>query len=319
LLSWSLTWKDVVPGDSDPLPRWFGDGIAFQGLQSLATKLGAASVLDVIDADPLRGLIAHLAQPQATMKLAVGAALLLLNRGKRTPTEQANSVHALLRSGGTEAVLPSDAGEGSCVATDLALGDYGRLVVSAERKELGGLLASPASVMLTLQLNDSLESRKSARFEASWRQWLRAWNLLQLLPNARLVTTRPTFDEALDRQEPTRDRAGVRAVGNEQRFAEAQEIGDERARAAVIEVLLRHSALAPPSVPLELRTLGIGVDADLEFGWSKFRVAGYFEPERAAAETLQAAGWTIFQIERGVAASELEDAILAAVKKAGGG
>jgi hypothetical protein len=83
--------------------------------------------------------------------------------------------------------------------------------------------------------------------------------------------------------------------------------------------LLRHSALAPPSVPLELRTLGIVVDADLEFGWSKYRVAGYFEPERAAAETLQAAGWTIFQIERGVTASELEDAILAAVKKDGGG
>jgi hypothetical protein len=82
----------------------------------------------------------------------------------------------------------------------------------------------------------------------------------------------------------------------------------------VKEVLLRHTTLEPPSVPLELRTLDIGLDADLEFGWASYKIAGYFETERAAADALVAAGWTMFQIERGIVAAELEVAILAAMK-----
>lgn len=317
LISWSLTWKDVVPGDSEPLARWFGDGTAFQALQGLATKLGAAAALDVVDFDPLRGLVAHLAEPQATLKLAVAAALLLLNRGKRLPTERARTLHDSLRSGFAEATLPADASEGSCVATDLALGDYGRLVVSCEKGDLGRLLEAPGAVTVTLQLSDAFESRKSGRFEASWRQWLRAWNLLQQLPNARLVTTRPAFDEEADQPpgaEPARQQAVVPTGGGERRLAEADEIGDEKARTAVKEVLLRHTTLEPPSVPLELRTLDIGLDADLEFGWASYKIAGYFETERAAADALVAAGWTMFQIERGIVAAELEVAILAAMK-----
>jgi hypothetical protein len=116
-------------------------------------KLEAGPALDIVDADPLRALTSHLENPLLLTKLAAGAAGLLLHkRGRR---------------------------EGSTVAAELLLGDYGKLLLSVEAADLGKLLESPGAVTATLSLDDSRESRASGRFEASWRQWLRAWNLLQ--------------------------------------------------------------------------------------------------------------------------------------------
>jgi DEAD/DEAH box helicase domain-containing protein len=291
LISWSLTWKDVVPGDTEPLARWFGDGTTFQALQALAMKLDAGPALDIVDADPLRALISHLENPLLLTKLAAGAAGLLLHkRGRR---------------------------EGSRVAAELLLGDYGRLSLSVEAADLGKLLESPGAVTATLSLDDSRESRTSGRFETSWRQWLRAWNLLQHLPKARLVTTSGGAEEPEVASVPPRvtSAAASTPADSEQRLKEADEITDETARLAVREILLRHPELPVPAVPLELRTLGIGLEADLEFGWIERKVAGYFETERAAAEELRTRGWTVLQIERGITVDELE----LAVRGGGGG
>jgi len=317
LLSWSVTWKDVVPGDSEPLPRWFGDGVAFQALQSMASKLSAAPALNVVDADPLRGLVAHLSDPSATSKLAIAAVLLLLKRGKSVPTEVAASLHAALRSGVEGAALPTAPTAGSCAATELTLGDDGRLFVSAEVADLGKLLDVPSAVTVTLQLNDSAEARSNARFEAGWRQWLRAWNLLQHLPGAQLATTRLAVEEDILRPEPVTHRRPGPERGLDARLVEAQEIQDETARASVTEVLKRIPQLNSLAVPLELRSVEGVVDVDLEFGWRDLRVAAYFETERSAADALRAAGWTLFQIERGIGVDELQAALANALERTG--
>jgi DEAD/DEAH box helicase domain-containing protein len=302
-ISWSLTWKDVVPADSEPLPRWFGDGATFQTLQGLAVKLGAQRGLDVVDADPLRGLVSHLCDPEATRKLAVFAATVLLaRRGTRVAPE---------------------GGQAAMVSAELALGDGAQLLLSAPANDLGRLMEVPSAVQVSLELDDSQQARSSARFEAPWRQWLRAWNLLQHLPNARLVTSSPRAisEDALEPLVPSvavpiSVRPGMSA---ERRILEAEQIADESARSAVIAVLNRLPTLPSPSVPLELRTPLACVDADLEFGWLALRIAGHFESERSAADALRADGWTLFQLERGLTAEELEIALRDARSRQAGG
>lgn len=113
-------------------------------------------------------------------------------------------------------------------------------------------------------------------------------------------------------------RVSSRPVPAERRFEDADQIGDEAAREAVRAVLGRQPGIPSPAVPLELRTLDPTLDADVDFGWPTLKVLGYFESEQAAADVMEAQGWAVFQIERGVTADELEKALLVALERAEG-
>jgi hypothetical protein len=282
--------------------------------------LGVARPLDVVETDPLRGLLAQLRHPEATPKLALAAAILLLSRrGKRVTSSLASQFHTSLRAGEFNAAFPAETGDGAQVLTELWLSDFGRLVFSAAVSDLGRLLDDPTCVQVTLILNDSKEARSNARFEASWRQWLRAWNLLQQLPDARLVTS-VSGAESVAPPAPAKVSEAPQPpapLSLEARLAEVSEVSDEAARVALVDLLNRLPALQAPSVPLELRAPTAELDVDLEFGWRALKVAGYFENERAAAEALTAKGWVLFQIERGLVVDELEAAIRAAWQREG--
>jgi hypothetical protein len=169
-----------------------------------------------------------------------------------------------------------------------------------------------SGLRVTVRLEDDAKTRKLATFEASWRIWLRAWNLLQALPGARLVTQvgTTTVDEAThaDVVAPPVPPSVV-SEDTDRRFAVIIEILDEGAREAVRELLRRHPDLPAPSVPLELRREA-GVDhADLELGWRDRKVAAYFDGDRAAADALATAGWTVLSVERKLSVDDLEAAL----------
>jgi len=320
MLTWSLTWKDVVSPNVPPVPRWVGDGAAFSSLQSLVTKLSAAgapgrerleTLLPLLDGDPLAGLVAYLQAPTRFDELGRLIAFFLLQRGKRQPADRVERMQAALRAD-VDAILPPIVeSSGTVAAAAVDLGDHGRVVLDVEATRLADIARTGAGVRATVRLEDELTRRSGDSFEPSWRLWLRAWNVLQTLSDVALVT-RDLVDEAPPpasvRSVPPPAAARPAIDASDPRAAQAMEITDGHTRSLILELLARHASLPGPDVPLEIRSEA-GVVGDLELGWHNLRVAAYFDHQRATAEALEALGWHVLSIERRLTVSDFEDAL----------
>ncbi|MBL8943124.1 MAG: DUF1998 domain-containing protein, partial [Myxococcales bacterium] len=321
LLSWSLSWKDVVSPESPAVPRWVGDGSFFTGLQSMAFKLDTpneteklGTLLRILDSDPMRALVAYLQAPTRLATLASLAAFALVQHaGKRQPSARVAGAHAQWRESEVADDLPLVSSEGDTVTTQLGLGTHARLLLAVDATKLGTLLTDPGAASVTLRLEDDLAARNAGTFELSWRLWLRAWNLLQALPGAVFTTRGATQPAELADDPATTTPRAASAVASpteiDARLPAVNEIGDEAAVRVVTEVLTRHRGVPAPDVPLELRAPAYAVSGDVEFGWPDRRVAAYFDHQGAEADALRAAGWTVFAIERGLSVDALEQAL----------
>ncbi len=333
MLTWSLTWKDVVSPESPAVPRWFGDGSLMTTLQSLAFKLdGPAAAADtpdtrerlgtllrLVDTDPLRALVAYLEAPTRFTELAsLVAAVLLQKGGKRQPAARVAGAHHAARSEEMADALPlmsSVVSEGDTMTTRLEIGEHASLLLDVEASRHGALLGDPGLATATLRLEDDLAARGAPTFEASWRLWLRAWNLLQALPGAVLVTREGTKIETprSTTAPPPAAHEAVPKPGTEgredPRLAAVREIGDADAVGVITELLARHASLEAPTVPYELRAPTYDVQGDVELAWPNRKVAAYLIHQSAEAEALSARGWTGFAIERGLSREALERAL----------
>ncbi len=319
MITWSLGWKDVVSPEEPPVPTWVGAGAPLQTLQSLVAKLdtkqpgvGLSGLLRVLDADPLRGLVAVLEAPEGLRQLAAVTSFILLSSGKRQPESKLAAAHTALRSSPNAEDLPLLASEGDVAAALLKLGAHGRLLVDAPNAKLSGLTGDPSPLRLTLRLDDDASARTEPTFELSWRLWLRAWNLLQVVPGAALVTpsaiaSGPSLPD--ERPRPTTTPPPRPPASDDSRALAAREVGDVAAVAVLLDLLARHPELEAPEVPLELRPPAFSQVGDVELGFHTRKVAAYFEHQAALAEVLRAAGWTTFQIERGLDIGALERAL----------
>lgn len=320
LLTWSLTWKDVVSPNAPAMPRWVGDGEQFASLQALAFKLDGGKVekvgtlLRLLDADPLTALVAYLEAPTRLTELAALVASSTMHRGgKRQPAERVASTHQSWRTAASTTDLALATSEGETATARLGLGEHARLLLDVPASQLGALLTHPEAATVTLRLEDDEAARNASSFEQSWRLWLRTWNLLQALPGAVLVTREATGDptvpveaQAARRRTPT---VAPAADESDERLRGVREVDDAAAKVALTELLRRHAAIEPPVVPLELRAPAYPVTGDIELGWPTRRVGAYFDHQAALAESLRAIGWTVFAIERGLTVEALELAL----------
>lgn len=320
LLTWSLTWKDVVSPDAPAVPRWFGDGTRFTSLQALAFKLDGTrpeklgTLLRILDADPLRGLVAYLEAPARFAELAPVAAVVLLSQvGKRQPADRAATAHETWRRSVAAADLPLIASEGDTATTSLGLGEHGRLLLSAFAGDVGTLMANPGAATVTVRLEDDLAARSAPTFELSWRLWLRAWNLLQGLPGAVLVTSEGTKVQAggVAAVAPVARVSSARSssLDGDARLASVREVGDDAAIQVLSELIKHHAGLEAPAVPYELRAPAYVVSGDVEVGWPARKVGAYLDHQASEAAALRAAGWTMFAIERGLTLDALANAL----------
>ena len=313
MLSWSLTWKDVVSPDSPAVPKWIGDGAPFTSLQQLAFRLDAAkpgaklsALLRVLDSDPLRGLVAYLEAPTRFGELAALAAFILLKGGKQQPAATVTSAHNAWRTAEGATDLPLLASEGEVATAQLRLGEHGRVLLDAQASRLGTLISDCSPVRVTVRLEDDAARRAEPGFELSWRLWLRAWNVLQALPDAVFLTKSALTSEAPGvRTGHAKPTAGRDAAWK----AALDELTDERAAAALTELAARHPGLEAPSVPFELRPPAFTASDDVELGFAIRKVAAFLDHQSATAEVLRAAGWTVLSIDRGLSLDALEDAL----------
>ncbi|MCA9587092.1 MAG: DEAD/DEAH box helicase [Myxococcales bacterium] len=336
MLSWSLTWKDVVSPEAPAVPKWFGDGAPFAELQSMVTKLDAAPstapltpLLRVLDADPLRALIEYLSAPTRLTDLAAVSCFALLHRGKRQSTGTIADAQEAWRSShhaSDVAVLES---EGDNAVVQLRLGEHARLLLDVERSKLASLVQNAAPIRATLRLEDGPAERRESTFELSWRLWLRAWNLLQALPGAVALTqsqltagssVRPVGPAPQASTAPVPPAFEGRTAGARQAIEDAlSEIADTGLATAVATLLEKHPSLEPPTVPFELRPPAFGVTGDVELAFGTRKVAAYFDRESAFASALRDAGWKVLPVESGITAETLETALgLSSDRDAGG-
>lgn len=330
LLTWSITWRDVSEHEASTtangVPPWWPDAAFRTQLQKLASspalKLDALS--PVLDRDPLTGLLAHLREPGKLRSLAALAAFVLLHqRGKQLPEALATAHHDDAREAEVPSVSAVEAVPGGdTVLAKAVIGADGEalLVVSAPHEAFRTLTANPERAAVTLRLNDAAAKRKEPGFQAVWRQTLRAWNLLQALPGAEIVS----FEQLADQVGGAGPADAVRAAASEAPprrpvstappavLAEEvegvlAEIRDKRARAVVRAVV---GAGAPvPAVPYEAMVELRGIAGDIELGWAAARVGAYLDEQRDVAERLRALGWRLFPIEAGLDEAALLEAL----------
>jgi DEAD/DEAH box helicase domain-containing protein len=319
LLTWSLTWKDVVRGPLTALPAWVGAQPIVDTITSAARRLDAAhparrekleALSALLESNPLTGLVAYLAAPSRFSELARLTAAALLTQGKLQPPERVDAAHLRLRGEVLAPSLPLIESQGTHAVAQLELGAYGRLLLDVERHKIARLQASAEGLRATLRLEDAETDRSHAEFESSWRRWLHAWNLLQGLPEAALVTREGMGDPSEPAPPPpmTPDLASPKDA-HDPRLASAREIDDPHWRALVVELLMRHPSLEAPHVPFELRRPQWNAEHDVELAWPGRKVAAYLEHQRALAPLLVEAGWTTVQIERRPSVEEVAQAL----------
>ncbi|MFN7698896.1 MAG: DEAD/DEAH box helicase [Deltaproteobacteria bacterium] len=326
MLSWSLTWKDVVSPESPPVPRWLGDGPVLNNLQAIVQQLDQrqkqgeklAGLLRVVDADPLRGLVAVLEVPTRLDTLARLAAFLLLQQGRRRARVTVDADQSSWRtrpeapSGITTAVS-----EGDVVLRELGLGEHARILLDLPNARLGKLADDATELRATLRLEDEASLRKKPAFEQSWRQWLRAWNLFQTLPDATMTTHEAIVaglsvfpsNEPSDATRAASERPPAKVASSTIELEALLRDVSPEVSGALRALFAKHPTRPLPAVPFELRRPEWGVHDDVEAGWSGEKVALYFDAQRDVAAALEARGWKVLAIERGVTPESLESAL----------
>jgi DEAD/DEAH box helicase domain-containing protein len=326
-LTWSITWRDVNEHETntitDAVPPWWPDAAFRSQLDKLAGALKVDALLPVLHRDPLTGLLAHLKEPRKLRTLAALVVFVLLHqRGKQLPAGQTAGHHDNAREAEVPSVSPAEpvpGGDTLLAKAVFGADGEGLLVVSAPREAFATLTATPERAAVTLRLDDRHERRKTAGFQTVWRQALRAWNLLQALPGAEIVSSEQLADlvdgarsvagAKLASEAPPRRHASTVPPGALPDNVEGvlTEIADERARDVVRAVMLRGAPL--PHVPYEVREGLKGTTGDIEVGWPAERVGAYLDDQREAAERLRAQGWTLFPIEAGLTETALVQAL----------
>ena len=331
MLSWSMSWKDVVSPATPAVPRWLGDGSVLAKVAGLASHLDQrskgseklANLLRVVDDDPLRGLVAVLENPTRLDRLARLAVVVLFQAGRRKPRAVIDQEQQAWRTVADLAVAPALPSEGEIVARELGLGEHARILVDLPSARMNALADDASALRVTVRLEDDASQRRAASFESSWRQWLRAWNLLQTVPDA-VLTTRAAIlaadgNSLANADVATEPPVSVLAkVASDEGATRPDDVARERVlrdiRTDDLRQLIRtlyaaHPERGSPVIPFELRPPAWPLDEDVELAWQSERVAFYFDDQRDAAHVLRDAGWTVLQAERAIQLEELERAL----------
>ena len=155
-----------------------------------------------------------------------------------------------------------------------------------------------------MRLDDSVQNRRQSKFTDAWRQFLRAYNLLQFAPGLEVITTEqlvvpedrdvasaPAVASPRRRRRPSTIPAVSPTKLSEKLLAELHE-----AKESLWPVLEQCAAAGAP-MPHITYEAEEG-ECEIEVGWPDLLVGLYLETvehQKASAEKLAGEGWTLFR------------------------
>jgi DEAD/DEAH box helicase domain-containing protein len=335
LWAWSLTWFDLDASlgnlDQD-VPPWFADDAARGLVEQVAGQVGGDALQAVLRAahvrDPMTALMAYLRDPrperwrQAATLTAVAA---LKGSGRQGTKDDVERLAARLREGESLPALVVEAGgDHGWAAVPVGGSRSAVWLVHAAEADLPRALEAPRALRGVLRLDDRAQLRASTGFPDLWRQFLRAHNLLQFLPEVEAVTTEqrlspveltaeapaPVPYDRVTSEPPPMSMVAEREGAFTREALDALDGVVDALREPLRRVM--RLGVGVPSVPYEHGGGTQGVVAQVEMGWPDRRVGVCLADEAEDAERLRQEGWTLF------AAEDLDErALVAALKRDG--
>ena len=314
-VTWSFGWHDVnVFSAADDLGPWL-EGNVMRGLEQLVNKLDI-KVGNLATADPLRALLGYLVEPLIWPKLAACVTAAALHAsGRQAPSAQIQEELGQLAGAEFPVMKLKESVPGDSLWARLPFGVDQEAVVflSASKEGARNLFGDPSAARGVLRLSDSADHRKRREYQRSWRLFLRAYNLLQFLPNLQVVTDEQLLGgvpELHDSESAslaplaplaaTQADSGSLSDGQRALLEEVIELGDAAFAAVRGALLAGYAGLAVPYEVLEL-----GNEGAIELGWAVQKVGAYLDEQRHTAALLESRGWSLFKIEAGLDAEAL--------------
>jgi DEAD/DEAH box helicase domain-containing protein len=321
----SLTWADLDVFDTGKgdIGAWLENASWRRTSNELASRLGHdVETKAALEAHPMDWLAVYLRQPEEQRwRSAATLSLFGALASRQTAGEDAlTELTAKLRSSEKMPGLLVPAGNGERAYAVARLGGHGSaaLLAHAPLAALRSLHDDPSAMSLTLRLDDIHARRAEESFAEAWRSFLRAHMALQWLNELTVVTTEQLasppeveYAELALATQPAVKAAETLEQGMLSPAALEQIRDADESVKELLEQALR-AGLTIPDIPYEGGSGADGVDAVVELGWPKAKVAVFLPGEEEDATKLEAAGWRCF------AADELTaDTLIEAVRGAG--
>lgn len=290
---WSITWKDVVEfsggAERCKVPPILGE-LDGRKVGPVWQKLGLTLPREHASRPSVALLLDYLRQPDADQwrQAAAAATVIWLMEGQPLATDFAGDLENKLTS------EPKHFTAGTLKQVEKGGQHFARWDADAWVAFLGSTTRSAVErrtftdARLTLRLFDDASARASADFEASWRRFLQAWNVLQFHPGLGVYTS-----ELIGIEEP----APARVLAPVLKVADAADPLAHLAGLTTAEVLALARTLvargaAVPQVGYELMA-DDRVVAEAEMAWPAAKVAVLVEAQREAAQEFENAGWQV--------------------------
>ena len=314
-ITWSFGWKDLdVLESGDDLGSWAAGNVQ-RSLETLINRLGL-KVGNVATADPIRALFGYLTAPEAWPGLAGCMAAAALHSGGKQATAEAvrKEVRELSTAAEPRPTLTETTPGSDNLWARLSFGvEHEAQVFLASPKNSAGVLhKSPESVQGVLRLSDTHAHRGKPLYRRSWRLFLRAYNLLQFLPNVKVVTDEQFVEADPQNVEPEPPAYDARPETSGAEVPSAiEELLRELADSAEAWVDPVRAAFRAGydavELPLEIREPGCS--GDIELAWPEQRVGAYLDEQRHTAEYLSRQGWRLYKLEAAITSAELIESL----------
>ena len=301
---WSVTWKDVHQFEegSDDICTMFG-GLNQPKLGAVAAEVGLTLTRTIGQRGSMETLLSYLENPDPGqwVKLAQTYGVAWLLAGPLIEVPVADRLEEQLHS---EEVRFDRSPIGSTGPTEAIVSRqyWNTWFAALARCSMDSLKTGQSDqVRFTLRLFDEPAGRIDTDFEASWRSFLQAWNLLQFHDKVSVYSS-----EFLDTQYyPESAEMGGASLAAES--LDKAEDGDMDEPAAELEELLRYStgasrplieaiaqaALPLPAYDVELPTQGDRCGVEPELAWQDLKIAVLSERQAEDQSVLQKANWKV--------------------------
>ena len=298
---WSVSWKDVEDFEESPnrsTALHLFDGLNQGKLGKIGQQTGLALSRSLGVHGSMGMLLAFMQTPNPGQweKLADTYALTWLFSVPHWISPEAGATLESRLETEPSRFQPGPMAQVGNDAPVLTRCEWKSLFVALARSSRAALKTGKVEWMV-LRLFDDKNAREDRGFEASWRSFLQAWNLLQFHESVEVVSSELVADRSRFAEEPvvealSAERADADyATGSDAAVGELLAFATEASKVLITAVA--EADLPIPQDDFELETSGKGCGPEPELAWPGLKVAVLAERQAEDQPAFESAGWTV--------------------------